>query len=250
MRKIKAFLLAFAMVATLSSLAAAQRDYRDDDRYRDNDDRNRNQNNEDNYRYGHDNDNYRWGRNRNSDAREAGFRNGYREGYNRGRNVRTTNRNRYGNNNDWRRDRIDDTRGYSSNMGPQGQYKKGFREGYRDGYGDAANGRRPDYGYVYDHNGRRSRWDPDGDGRPGWNNGQYGNGYGNGNAQKFGYSDGQTAGQRDRSSRHSYRPTEWEAYRDADHGMSSSNGYRSSDDYKREYRTAFTRGYDQAYGRR
>jgi len=260
MRKIKAILLAMAMVATLSGLAVAQhrdRDYDDDDRYqRDND-----------YRTDHhDTDNYRWGRDRNNDAREYGFHNGYRAGFFQGRRVRNDrggygnwNRGRWGNQNN----RVDDTTGYQGYMGPQGQYKKGYREGYRQGYADAYNNRRSQYGYTYGQNGQRTPWDPDGDGRPGYSNGSYNNGgynngqyggqygnQGNGNAQRFGYQDGQQAGQRDRQSRHSYRPTEWEAYKDADHGMSSSNGYRSSDDYKRDYRQAFMNGYNQGYGYR
>jgi len=239
MRKLNAFLLAGAMAATLSSMAVAQND----------------RHYEDNYRYHRDSDDYRFGRNSNNDAREYGFRNGYRDGYNRGRYAGND---RYRNNQGWR-GQINDTRGYERSMGAQGQYKKGYREGYRDGYQDAYNGRRPDYGYVYGQGGHRERWDPDGDGRPGWNNNQGGHNTGgynnggyrtNGNAQRFGYQDGLQAGQRDRTGRHSYRPTQWEAYKDADHGRSSSTGYRNSDEYKREYRQAFLRGYDQGFGRR
>ena len=236
MRRIKAFLLAMALVATLSGVAAMAQD-RDRDR--------------DDYNYQHrDNDDYRWGRNQTADAREYGFHQGYRDGWYNGRNARNSRWN-YNNNNV----RPDDDRNYQSWMGPKGQYKKGYRDGYRSGYSDAYYGRRPQETWTYGQNGRRTPWDPDGDGDvhspPLYPNAQYGGNYGNnGNAQRFGYQDGLTAGQRDRSSRHSYRPTEWEAYRDADHGMSSSTGYRSSDDYKSQYRNAFMNGYNQGYGRR
>jgi len=249
MKKIKGILLAMAMVATLSGLAVAQnRDYRDD---------NRNQRDDD-YRSNHrDDNNYRWGRDRNTDAREYGFHNGYRAGWYQGRTIRS-NRGSYGNwgNGQWGnnngRYRSNDTDGYERWMGPRGQYKQGYRDGYRAGYSDAYYNRRAQNTTIYGQNGRATPWDPDGDGYPGVSNngGYYGNGVGNGNAQRFGMQDGLEAGQRDRASRHSYRPTEWEAYRDADHGMSSSSGYRSADDYKRDYRQAFMNGYNQAFGNR
>ncbi len=84
-----------------------------------------------------------------------------------------------------------------------------------------------------------------------YGNGNYGypsGGYGNAAASQWGYRDGLQAGQRDRSSGHSCRPTQWEAYRDADHGMSSSGGYYNSNQYKQQYRQAFMQGYQQGYG--
>src|SRR3954471_4753739 len=92
MSKIKAILLAMAMVATLSGLAVAQNgNYNDDNRYQ--------RDRDDDYRGNHrndDNDNRRWGRDRNDDAREYGFHNGYRAGFMQGRSVRNS-RGRYGN---------------------------------------------------------------------------------------------------------------------------------------------------------
>ena len=249
MKRIKVMLLAMAMFATLSGLAVAQnRDYRDDNRY---------QGRDDDYRGNHrDDDNYRWGRDRNNDAREYGYHNGYRAGWSQGRSIRM-NRGRYGSwgNGQWGNSNGNqsDTNGYERWMGSRGQYKQGYREGYRSGYSDAYYNRRAQTTTIYGPNGRSTPWDPDGDGIPGVsNNGGYygGNGYGNGSAQQFGHRDGVELGQRDRASRHSYRPTEWQAYKDADHGMSSSNGYRSSDQYKQEYRQAFMNGYNQGYGRR
>ncbi|MDP9268778.1 MAG: hypothetical protein M3P27_10710 [Acidobacteriota bacterium] len=254
MKKIKVILLAMAMVATLSGLAVAQnRDYRDD---------NRAQGQNDDYRGNHREDNnYRWGRDRNNDAREYGYHNGYRAGWSQGRTIRTS-RGRYGNwnNGGWGSSNgaQSDTSGYQRWMGPQGQYKQGYREGYRSGYSDAYHNRRAQTTTIYGQGGRPTPWDPDGDGVPGVSNsggyyggsGQYGGQNGNGSAQRFGFQDGQQLGQRDRASGHSYRPTEWQAYKDADHGMSASNGYRNSDQYKQEYRQAFMNGYNQGFGRR
>jgi hypothetical protein len=85
------------------------------------------------------------------------------------------------------------------------------------------------------------------------NNGYYANGYGNGGyngngyAAQFGYRDGLEAGRRDRMTGHSYRPYQWAAYRDADHGMSIS-GYGNSGFYRQQYRQAFLSGYNQGYG--
>jgi hypothetical protein len=244
MNKIKAILLAMAMVVTLSGLALAQGNYNDNNRG----------NND--YRGNHqDNGNRQWGQDRNGDAREYGYHNGYRDGWSQGRSARTRRGSyNYGGSNN--------TNGYDRYMGPQGQYKQGYREGYRVGYSDAFYGRRAQSTNVYGQNGRATPWDPDGDGRPGYSNnpgygnnngGYYGNNnnnYGNGSASQWGNRDGLAAGQKDRSTGHSYRPTELAAYRDADHGMSSSTAYRSSDQYRQEYRQAFMNGYQQGYGRR
>ena len=71
--------------------------------------------------------------------------------------------------------------------------------------------------------------------------------YGNGSAAQFGYRDGLVAGRRDRITGHSYRPYEWAAYRDGDHGLSIS-GYGSSGFYRQQYRQAFLNGYNEGYG--
>lgn len=227
MRMFKVFLLAAAMVMAFGSVALAHDEHRDNDR--------------------------RWGRDRNADAQEYGYHNGYRDGFLHGRDDRSRREGYDRRDNNYRRA----DRGYESYMGPRGQYRKGYRDGYKEGYDDAYYGRRARSGGVYGRNGQWSVWDRDGDGDHDRND-RYGRdgrdsrddrwGRTNGNAQKFGYQDGLQAGQRDRQGRHSYRPTEWEAYKDADHGMSSSSGYRSADEYKREYRQAFVSGYDQAYG--
>lgn len=251
-KKIRSILLTTALVAAMSGLALAQRDDDDRDNHRDND------------RSTHSQDsNRQWGQNRNADAREYGFHNGYRAGFIRGRNFRNTRGNNgiynnggYNNggynNNGYGRERMNDTDGYQTSMGSRGQYRKGYREGFGSGYNDASNNRGSQYGYVYGQNGQRTPWDPDGDGRPGTNNDGYNNNNNNYNnnygvAARFGTQDGLSLGRSDRQSGHSSRPTEWKAYRDADHGMSSASGY-SSEQYKREYRQAFVAGYDQGYG--
>lgn len=223
MKSIKAFLLAFAMVMGLGTVALAHDEHQDNNR--------------------------RWGRDRNADAQEYGYHNGYRDGFRHGQVDRSRRAGYDRNDKNYRRG----DNGYQSHMGPRGQYRKGFREGYKEGYDDAYYGRPSRSNGTYGRNGEWSVWDRDGD-HHGDDDRDYRDddrwGRADGNAQKFGYEDGRQAGQRDRNSRHSYRPTVWEAYRDADHGMSSSRGYRSSEDYKREYRRAFIEGYDQAYGRR
>ncbi len=64
-----------------------------------------------------------------------------------------------------------------------------------------------------------------------------------GSAAQWGYRDGLDAGRSDAVNGHSYRPYEWEAYRDADHGM-SLNPYGG---YREEYRRAFLDGYSRGY---
>jgi hypothetical protein len=217
MKSSKAILLAIAMVIGLGTVAVAHDEHQDNNR--------------------------RWGRDRNADAIEYGYHNGYRDGFRHGQNDRSRRAGYDRRDNNYRRA----DNGYQSYMGPRGQYRKGYRDGYGEGYDDAYYGRRARSSGTYGRNGEWSVWDRDRDGDIDRNDRW---GRANGNAEKFGYEDGRQAGQRDRQGRHSYRPTVWEAYKDADHGMSSSSGYRSSDDYKREYRRAFIEGYDQAYGRR
>lgn len=221
MKSMKALLLAAAMVMAVGTVALAHDEHRDNDR--------------------------RWGNDRNSDAQEYGFHNGYRDGFRHGRHDRYQREGYDLRDSNWRQA----DRGYERSMGPRGQYRKGYREGYQEGYDDAYYGRNARWNGVYDRNGQWSVWDRDGDGdydRDDRRDDRWGRT--NGNAQRFGYQDGLQAGQRDRAGRHSYRPTEWEAYKDADHGMSSSTGYRSSDQYKQEYRAAFMQGYNQGYGQR
>jgi hypothetical protein len=65
-------------------------------------------------------------------------------------------------------------------------------------------------------------------------------------ARSFGYHDGLAAGERDRVTGHSFRPTHSDRYEDApDHG----NRYGlSRDEFKSIYREAYLRGYQRGYG--
>ena len=104
------------------------------------------------------------------------------------------------------------------------------------------------------HNGWRNRGDGDrddrGNGSYRGNGGYYGRGGGyNDNAYSTGFNDGLSIGQRDRSSGHSYRPTNGSAYGDADHGYSAFGGaYGGRGDYQQHYRQGYLQGYRQGYG--
>lgn len=132
-------------------------------------------------------------------------------------------------------------RRYQRHMGPRGLFIQAYRNGYLRGHEEA---------FYRRHNGRNGRgW---GWGRDDHRDDRYGRGgYGNLNglyriAQQNGYEDGVYYGQMDRRNGHSNRPTQVTGYRDADRGYHSSLG--SKDDFKRVYRDAFIRGYQQGYG--
>jgi hypothetical protein len=116
--------------------------------------------------------------------------------------------------------------------------RRAYEAGYRRGYGD--NGYYAN-GNNYPNNGHSAH--PFGDVRNNYpNNGSSGLGMANQN----GYSDGLAAGQKDKSTGHSFRPTENKGYQDADRGYSIS-GVSSKDQYKQAYRDGFNRGYQRGY---
>ncbi len=216
MRRLKALLLAAALVLSLTSLAAA-RDH--DDRDGDHHDRGRH-----NGWYNHNNNN-------NGYHTDNGRHNGWYKNHDRDDDD-DNNRGAYRNRN----------YGYYGN-GQYNRYPNSYPSGSYYPYGGYGN-----Y-YPYGNNGCSGDCDADDQPYGGGYGGYYPNGgYGNGNAAQWGYRDGLQAGQRDRASGHSYRPTQWEAYRDADHGMSSSGGYYNSNQYKQQYRQAFMQGYQRGYG--
>jgi len=114
-----------------------------------------------------------------------------------------------------------------------------YQAGYNRGYGNAGGGwgrdrNRADGGY-YGNNG-------------GYGNGGYGNGgYNRGGnpAQQVGYTDGVNDGRQDRQTGHSFRPTQQQAYKNADHNYSQAYGGRQQ--YKDAYRVAYQQGYQQGY---
>ncbi|HZQ92471.1 MAG TPA: hypothetical protein VFA60_11805 [Terriglobales bacterium] len=217
MRKLTIALFGAALLAGSASLAAAQSwsYYHDDDRYRDRDhDRDRDRN----YR---DDDDRGWDRNGRNNS--AAWQAGYREGFSDARNGRR------------RRADDHDYRGQDRAAYVQG-YKRGWEEGNRRGYGN--------WGYG---NG--------GYGNGGYGNGGYGRnggygGYGNGSivstARQYGYQDGLHDGEKDRQTGHSFRPTEHDTWKDADHGQSTVGGDKQI--YKNAYREAYNQGYRQGYG--
>lgn len=90
--------------------------------------------------------------------------------------------------------------------------------------------------------------DNDGYGR----NDRYGNNRRSGNemyrvAQDYGYNDGLRSGAEDLRDRDRYNPENSSEYRKATNGYDSY--YRNKDEYKRAYRDAFLRGYDEGYNR-
>src|SRR5262249_54770982 len=111
---------------------------------------------------------------------------------------------------DGQRDRLD-----NQSQQYRGRYRNdpAYQEGYNRGYAQAGRGWGRDRNRAY--------------------GGYYGNGgyygrYNNGNraAQQVGYQDGVNDGAKDRQTGHSFRPTQQQAYRNADHNYSPSYGDR------------------------
>jgi hypothetical protein len=67
-------------------------------------------------------------------------------------------------------------------------------------------------------------------------------------AARNGYRDGIDAGRNDARHRERFDPVRARRYREGDHDYDRRYGPR--DDYKREYRSAFERGYEDGYRRR
>jgi hypothetical protein len=115
------------------------------------------------------------------------------------------------------------------------------RTAYQAGYDQAYGATSGQYG---DHDRRWSN------GRDTYNRGAYGSQYGNYNrggnpAQQVGYQDGVNDGGADRQTGHSFRPTQQQAYKNADHNYSPTYGDRQQ--YKNMYRQAYQQGYQQGY---
>jgi len=65
-------------------------------------------------------------------------------------------------------------------------------------------------------------------------------------AGSYGYQDGLAAGRKDKDNGHSFRPTDSDMYKNADHGWTADLG--DKDHYKQLYRQAFASGYQAGYG--
>ena len=215
--KFKSFLLVLAMAVSTGVVASAQ----DRDRDRDNDrgrwgwqDRDRD----------HDRDRD-WDRS-NQKAYRDGYSDGQKAARHRGNSGKYNNHYRAG----------DDRRAYDV----------GYRRGYGNGDGSWNNG---DWRNDRDrnHDGRDDRSGHPFGGVLGQQQGNYPNNgaYGVGNARGVGYNDGLLAGQKDRSTGHSFRPTQNKGYQDADKGYNSSIGDKNQ--YKQVYRDGFMQGYQRGY---
>jgi hypothetical protein len=73
---------------------------------------------------------------------------------------------------------------------------------------------------------------------------QFGNRGGN-QAARIGYEDGMMDGQKDRRTGHSFRPTQGDNYKSATRGYIS--GFGSRDQYKADYRRAYSEAYQRGY---
>src|SRR5579864_1420886 len=162
---------------------------------------------------------------------QHGYEHGYRDGYEYGLDARSRNVAM-----DYRTDVFEAAdRGYQPYMGPLGEYRDGYRDGYRigaqEGYGGIRTGLERVFGdrdepavSVY----RERHWDYQDV------------------AADIGYRDGVGAGLKDFRERHSYRPQEHDAWKDANHGYDNAFGNKS--DYKRSYRIAYENGYRDGFG--
>jgi hypothetical protein len=168
-------------------------------------------------------DSYRQGGNGNAGWRNSKpYQQGYRDGNHdraRGGSARP-NLKRWKNNND----------------------RSAYQAGYADGYRSAFYGRGPYNNGGYYGGGYPNPGVPSGPPR-------YGSPvFSDRTASQFGYQDGFNDGVRDRQTGHSFRPTNGKAYRDADHGYSSTLG--SKDYYKQAFRQAYISGYQRGYSGR
>jgi len=176
------------------------------------------------------------------DARQHGYEHGYRDGYEYGRDVRAR-----GAALDFRTDAYRHAdEGYRPYLGSREAYQDGYRAGYQNGAEDSFKGNSTRLEEIYRLRDRG--FDPDTtreDSSVGiYRDRRYGY---EDVAADIGYRDGLSAGLKDFRERHSYRPQEHDAYKDADRGYDKAFGKK--DDYKRVYRQAYEKGYRDGYGR-
>ena len=177
------------------------------------------------------------------DAHRHGYEHGYRDGFEYGVDVKSR-----GGSLDFRTDAYRDAiRGYDPAFGSREAFSQGYREGYQSGAEDGFNGSisRLEQTYSYTDRG----FDPDRNREDRtvtiyterhW-------GYQD-VAGDVGYRDGVNAGLHDYREHHSYRPSEHDAWKDADHGYSSAFGAKEA--YKQAYRAAYEAGYRDGFGLR
>ena len=144
-------------------------------------------------------------------AYDNGYRSGLRAGERDARDGRVFEMERQ---RDWR----DADGGYQRDFGDRELYRRVFRDGFRAGYSEAFNRR------AVVIAPRAAAVSP---------------------AAQIGYRDGFDAGRNDGRDRDRYDPQRARRYREGDHDY--DRRYGSRDDYAREYRAAFQRGYDEGY---
>jgi hypothetical protein len=204
--------------------------------------------------YAHDDDHDRDRANRGYyDGSRIAQDNGYRDGAEHGRYDRSRNIGYNYKSDAWKHG----DRGYQKSHGSKGQYKQAYRGGYQSGYNDAFNGR-GGWGGIFGRDQRTPR-DNDDWGRDrrdrrdgGWGNGGYG-GYSSEGARiayQNGLAEGRYYAQEDQARGRRENPSDQKGYKDADRGY---NSRYDRDEYKRVFRDAFVRGYNEGfntYGRR
>jgi len=167
------------------------------------------------------------------DIGRRAYDNGYREGLDKGQSDA-----RRGRSFDFQRhdDYRDADDGYSRSWGNKDDYRRVFRQGFVAGYNEGyrANARAgyPAPGY------------PAYPGNPGRAYPRPGTVYGSPAAEN-GYRDGLKVGRDDAHDGESYDPVRSHYYREGDNDYDGR--YGSKDQYKREYRAAFERGYADGY---
>ena len=158
------------------------------------------------------------------------YQRGYQDGFNHGRQDRMR-----GARHDDRGGQYD-RHGNSGRYGEQAQYA--YRDGYRAGY-EAAYRQASNRG-VWGGPGPNDRgvWGVPGNGRGGYMQLAYDNGY------RLGLQ----AGREDRSAGKPFDVQRHGTYRDADNGYHSSYGNKEA--YRQQFRQGYMQGYQQGYGRR
>ena len=177
------------------------------------------------------------------EARDHGYEHGYRDGYTHGREDRSQRVDYNYQSEDYRMA----DRGYQPYMGEHDDFQDGYRKGYHAGYDEGYNGRSGRWNEVYgiDESAPeaypRGQYDSQDDvyvsRRWGYQDVSY----------DIGYRDGVLQGEKNRKHGKDFRPDKNDRYDDADHGYHKE--YGPKDAYKREYRQAFLRGYEDGYGR-
>jgi hypothetical protein len=176
----------------------------------------------------------------NRDLDRRAYDNGFREGAEEGQNDARHNRDFSPQRHDEYRDADD---GYRRGDGDREYYRRsyrqGFEAGYRESYSRNTRGGRDDRGWR-DERGVvppvviAPSYPPN-------------SGYGSYRsiAADNGYRDGIDAGRNDARDRERFDPVRAKRYREGDHDY--NDRYGSRDDYKREYRSWFERGYRDGY---